>query len=99
MIAIYINFYLLLTLNYMLDFLRLAGTQVCPRVCGYPQIVGTSIVLYLWWVVGVGAGTGLGLGLQVQVCGSVPAWVLPIAIIVDSSSCNHGVTTHVLKSC
>ena len=42
-------------MDYMLDFLKFAGTRVCPRVCEYPRIAGTGNVSYPLRVAGAGA--------------------------------------------
>ena len=49
----------------MLDFLKLAGIQACPRVCRYPQIAGTGIVSYPLRVAGVGAGADFSTRVRV----------------------------------
>ena len=48
---------MLLKCVYVFDFLKLAGIRVCPRVCGYPRIVGMSVVSYPLRVAGAGEGT------------------------------------------
>ena len=54
-------------MNFVHDFLKFTGIRACPRVCGYPRIVGMGLVFYPSRVAGAGAGTGLGL--RVRVCG------------------------------
>jgi hypothetical protein len=70
--------YLLLKCACVLDFLKLAGTQTCPRVCGYPRIAGTVIVSCLWWVAGAGAVTDFSLRV----------WVYEIDIHADFTCCH-----------
>ena len=66
MFAMYINFCLLLKLNFVLHFLKFAGTRACPRVRGYPRIAGTGLGFYPSRVAGAGAGTGFGLRVRVS---------------------------------
>jgi hypothetical protein len=49
----------------VLNFLKLAGTRVCPRVCGYPRIAVTGVVLCPWRVAGAGAGTDFSTRVRV----------------------------------
>ena len=51
----HINIYMLLKCVSVLDFLKLASMWAYPRVCGYPRIAGTGIILYPLRVAGAGA--------------------------------------------
>jgi hypothetical protein len=49
----------------VLNFLKIAGTRVCPRVCGYPRIAVTGVVSCPWRVAGAGAGMNFSTRVQV----------------------------------
>ena len=66
MFAMYINFCLLLKLNFVLHFLKFAGTRACPRVRGYPRTAGTGLGFYPSRVAGAGAGANLGSRVRVS---------------------------------
>jgi hypothetical protein len=62
----------------VLDFLKLAGTRVCPRVCGYPRIAVTGVISCPWRVAGAGAGTNF----------STQVWVYKVSIRADFTRCH-----------
>lgn len=72
----HINIYMLLKYACVLDFLKLAGMRAYPRVCGYPRIAGTGIILYPLRV----AGTGAGFSTRV--------WVYEVDIRTDFTRCH-----------
>jgi len=70
MFAMYINFCLLLKLNFVLHFLKFAGTRTCPQVRGYLRIAGTDPGFYPSRVAGAGTGFGLRVRVsKVSICG------------------------------